>query len=87
MFGIDLYEFLPYASCKTLSADAPTFSLEGVSDTATLVVVVDKETGSRLGGVTGAKTDCLGEAILSGAALFARTGHSSSDVSLNPIGA
>jgi hypothetical protein len=69
---MDLYEFLPDASCRTLSADAPTFSLEGVSGTATLVVVVDKETTSRLGGVTGAKTDCLGEAIFIGAALFAR---------------
>lgn len=87
VFGIDLYEFFPDASCRTLSADVPTFSLEGVSGTTTLVVVVDKETGSCLGGVTGAKTDCLGEAIISGAALFARTGHPSSDVSLNPVGA
>jgi hypothetical protein len=72
VFGIDFYEFLPDSSCRTLSADATTFSLEEVSGTVTLVVVVDKETGSRLGGVTGAKTDCLGEAIFIGAALFAR---------------
>jgi hypothetical protein len=59
--------------------DVPTFILEGVSGTATLVDV-DKELGSNLVGVTGAETDRAGEAIFSGAALLARTGHSSSDL-------
>jgi hypothetical protein len=56
---------------------APTFSLEGVSGTATLVDVVD-EAGSCLVGVTGAEIDRTGDVIFSGAALLARTGHSSS---------
>jgi hypothetical protein len=60
--------------------DAPTFRLEGVSGTATLVDV------DELVGVNGAEMERAGEAIFSGAALLARTGHSSSDVWSNIIG-
>jgi hypothetical protein len=65
-----LYELAPDASCTKLFADVPTFNLEGVSGTATLVDV-DEGNGSLL-----AETDCGGEPIFNGGAPFASMGHS-----------
>jgi hypothetical protein len=56
VFDTGLYEPVPYASWETLLDDAPTFILEGVSGTMTLIDVVDKESGSCLVWVSRAKT-------------------------------